>query len=418
VPRGRRHRAPPAVHGVATHQELQDLDHPLHDLTDALALVENEAIRPSTTSRTFSLNRVSREDTCSRRIGQAAGQCSKSADDQPAGRSLRKHVSSLETRFKEKVLDVVLGADRFVPRPGERIGQIVKRVVEILQLLVRRDAVDGPAALDAVALAAQQGLRDIASVPGEAGGRTVAAGLGDAEKGRLDVLPQRSRYSFGRVIPRVGRGGHLAVEAFHQPRQIRLSRTPARSSRAGAPCCESSRARGGLGPERRVVRPPAAETTATASRSADAHVQRPIVHQSASARSGQLAALAVAAPEQVAVSAGCPRRARAGAVSGWSTGASRDLEVGRKRPAAQGRQLAICWWATTRHRATSRVPPTGPPRSSRGREEFALQGHRDLGHFVEQERPSRAAEEALLIDTAPVNAPRTWRTDRSQTSPR
>jgi hypothetical protein len=78
---------------------------------------------------------------------------------------LQQHVSSLETRFKEKVLDVVLGRIASFLDQGERIGQIVKRVVEILQLLVRRDAVDGPAALDAVALAAQQGLRDIAAFP-------------------------------------------------------------------------------------------------------------------------------------------------------------------------------------------------------------------------------------------------------------
>jgi hypothetical protein len=78
---------------------------------------------------------------------------------------LQQQVSSLETRFKEKVLDVVLGRIASFLDQGERIGQIVKRVVEILQLLVRRDAVDGPAAFDAVALAAQQGLRDIAAFP-------------------------------------------------------------------------------------------------------------------------------------------------------------------------------------------------------------------------------------------------------------
>lgn len=78
---------------------------------------------------------------------------------------LREQVSYLETRFKEKVLDVVLGRIASFLDQGERIGQIVKRVVEILQLLVRRGAVDGPAQLDAIGLAAQQGLRDIAAFP-------------------------------------------------------------------------------------------------------------------------------------------------------------------------------------------------------------------------------------------------------------
>src|SRR5689334_226442 len=66
---------------------------------------------------------------------------------------LHQQVSTLEARFKESVLDVVLGRIASFLDQGERIGQIVKRVVEILQLLLRRDAVDVAAALDAAGLA-------------------------------------------------------------------------------------------------------------------------------------------------------------------------------------------------------------------------------------------------------------------------
>jgi hypothetical protein len=76
---------------------------------------------------------------------------------------LRQQVSDLEARFKENVVDVVLGRIASFLDQGERIGQIVKRVVEIVQLLLRRGAVDGPAALDAIGVA-QQGLRDVASL--------------------------------------------------------------------------------------------------------------------------------------------------------------------------------------------------------------------------------------------------------------
>ena len=76
---------------------------------------------------------------------------------------LHKQVAYLETRFKENVLDVVLGRIASFLDQSERIGQIVKRVVEILQLLLRRGAVEGPAALDAIGLA-QQGLRDVAAL--------------------------------------------------------------------------------------------------------------------------------------------------------------------------------------------------------------------------------------------------------------
>jgi hypothetical protein len=70
-----------------------------------------------------------------------------------AERLLRQQVSYLEARFKESVLDVVLGRVASFLDQGERIGQIVKRVAEILQLLLRRGAVDLPAALDAAGLA-------------------------------------------------------------------------------------------------------------------------------------------------------------------------------------------------------------------------------------------------------------------------
>jgi hypothetical protein len=66
---------------------------------------------------------------------------------------LHQQVSYLETRFKENVLEVVLGRIASFLDQGERIGQIVKRVAEILQLLLRRGAVDVPAALDAAGLA-------------------------------------------------------------------------------------------------------------------------------------------------------------------------------------------------------------------------------------------------------------------------
>jgi len=69
---------------------------------------------------------------------------------------LNQQVSYLETRFKESVLDVVLGRIASFLDQGERIGQIVKRVAEILQLLLRRGAVEGPAALDAAGLAQRQ----------------------------------------------------------------------------------------------------------------------------------------------------------------------------------------------------------------------------------------------------------------------
>jgi hypothetical protein len=75
---------------------------------------------------------------------------------------IRQEVAHLETRFKENVIDAVLGRVASFLDQGERIGQIVKRVVEILQLLFRNGVVEGPVALDPVAVT-KQGLRDVAA---------------------------------------------------------------------------------------------------------------------------------------------------------------------------------------------------------------------------------------------------------------
>src|SRR3954447_15976403 len=69
---------------------------------------------------------------------------------------VRHHAAYLERRFKESVLDVVLARVTSFFDQGERIGQIAKRVVEILQLLLHRGAVQ-----DDAAAVVQQGLRDI-----------------------------------------------------------------------------------------------------------------------------------------------------------------------------------------------------------------------------------------------------------------
>ena len=50
---------------------------------------------------------------------------------------LRQQVSYLETRLKETILDVGLGRIAAFLDQSERIGQIVKRVIEILQLVFR-----------------------------------------------------------------------------------------------------------------------------------------------------------------------------------------------------------------------------------------------------------------------------------------
>jgi len=59
---------------------------------------------------------------------------------------LEQQVTHLEARFKENVLDVLLGRVATFLDQGERIGQIVKRVVEIGQLLLRRGPAEDPAA--------------------------------------------------------------------------------------------------------------------------------------------------------------------------------------------------------------------------------------------------------------------------------
>jgi hypothetical protein len=75
---------------------------------------------------------------------------------------LRQHVSDLETRFKDNVIDIVLGRIATFLDQGERIGQIAKRVVEVLQLLFRPGKAGDPVVLEVVGLA-EQGLRDIAA---------------------------------------------------------------------------------------------------------------------------------------------------------------------------------------------------------------------------------------------------------------
>ena len=50
---------------------------------------------------------------------------------------LRQQVSYLETRLKETILDIGLGRIAAFLDQSERIGQIVKRVIEILQLVFR-----------------------------------------------------------------------------------------------------------------------------------------------------------------------------------------------------------------------------------------------------------------------------------------
>jgi hypothetical protein len=74
---------------------------------------------------------------------------------------LHQQVGYLETRFRESVLEVVLTRIGSFLDQGERIGQIVKKVVEVVQLLLRRGTVEVP--LDAVGIA-EQGLRDIAAL--------------------------------------------------------------------------------------------------------------------------------------------------------------------------------------------------------------------------------------------------------------
>jgi hypothetical protein len=67
---------------------------------------------------------------------------------------LHQQVAYLETRFKENVLEVMLGRIASFLDQGERISQIVKKVVEVVQLLVRRGK-DDPPPLDAAAALAK-----------------------------------------------------------------------------------------------------------------------------------------------------------------------------------------------------------------------------------------------------------------------
>jgi len=59
---------------------------------------------------------------------------------------LRQQVSYLETRLKETILDIGLGRIAAFLDQSERIGQIVKRVVEILQLVLRHATSEAPVA--------------------------------------------------------------------------------------------------------------------------------------------------------------------------------------------------------------------------------------------------------------------------------
>jgi tetratricopeptide (TPR) repeat protein len=96
---------------------------------------------------------------------------------------LQQHFSYLETRFRENVLEVVLGRIASFLDQGERIGQIVKRVVEILQLLFRRGTAEDPPALDAAGLAQRQATLGAALA---AVGRTEEARPAFEEALRLD----------------------------------------------------------------------------------------------------------------------------------------------------------------------------------------------------------------------------------------
>jgi hypothetical protein len=73
-----------------------------------------------------------------------------------ADRLLREQVAELEIRLKKSVLDFGLGRLASFLDQGERIGQIVKRVVEIIQLVFRPRAVEGPDGLDAAGLPQRQ----------------------------------------------------------------------------------------------------------------------------------------------------------------------------------------------------------------------------------------------------------------------
>src|SRR5436190_23314469 len=55
-----------------------------------------------------------------------------------AERFLQKQVAYIEQRFKDRVIDSVLGKITAFLDQSERIGQIARRVMEIVQLLVNK----------------------------------------------------------------------------------------------------------------------------------------------------------------------------------------------------------------------------------------------------------------------------------------
>jgi len=75
---------------------------------------------------------------------------------------LNRQIAHLETRFRESFLDATLTRIAAFLDRGERLSQIVKRVVEIIQLLFR----PGEAAPSDAAL---QGIRDLATAAAKPG---------------------------------------------------------------------------------------------------------------------------------------------------------------------------------------------------------------------------------------------------------
>lgn len=81
-----------------------------------------------------------------------------------AERLLHKQVTFLEARLKENILEVALGRVGAFLDQSERIGQVVKRVAEIAQLLLKRGPPEAPAPAPAASGAgavAQEVLRDL-----------------------------------------------------------------------------------------------------------------------------------------------------------------------------------------------------------------------------------------------------------------
>ncbi len=81
---------------------------------------------------------------------------------------LDRQVALLEARLKQNVLDVALGRLAAFLDQSERIGQIVRRVVEIAQLLLQRGPPSSAAPPADGAGAAGQGLRDLAAAARDA----------------------------------------------------------------------------------------------------------------------------------------------------------------------------------------------------------------------------------------------------------